>query len=109
MSLAKSVEAIIKEAQERGDFDNLKNKGKPLDLSAYFETPEDVRMAYSVLQNAGMVTVEIDLLQEIAALKERLTTTYEESQRSRIKKIISEKQLQFNVMLERQKSRRKEK
>jgi hypothetical protein len=109
MSLAKSVEAIIKEAQERGDFDNLKNKGKPLDLSAYFETPEDARMAYSVLQNAGMVTVEIDLLQEIAALKERLTTTYEESQRSRIKKIISEKQLQFNVMLERQKSRRKEK
>jgi hypothetical protein len=109
MSLEKSVEAIIKEAMERGDFDNLKGKGQPLDLSAYFETPEDVRMAYSVLQNAGMASAEIDLLQEIAALKERLTATYEESQRSRIKKIISEKQLQFNVILERQKRKRKEK
>ena len=50
MSLEKAVEAIIKEAQERGDFDNLKGKGKPIDLSAYFETREDVRMAYSMLK-----------------------------------------------------------
>jgi uncharacterized protein YutE (UPF0331/DUF86 family) len=109
MSLAKAVEAIIKEAQERGDFDGLKNKGKPLDLSAYFETPVDMRMAYSILQNAGVVSAEIELLQEIAALKERLAATYEESQRSKIKRIIAEKQLQFNVMLERQKRQRKEK
>ena len=109
MSLEKAVEAIIKEAQERGDFDNLKNKGKPIDLSAYFETPEDVRMAYSMLQNAGIVSAEVELLQEIAALKERLTTTYEESQRSRIKKIITEKQLQFDVMLDKQKRQSKKK
>jgi hypothetical protein len=50
MSLEKSVEAIIKEAQARGDFDNLKGKGKQIDLSAYFETPEDVSMAYSMLK-----------------------------------------------------------
>ncbi len=109
MSLEKAVEAIIKEAQERGDFDNLKNKGKSIDLTAYFETPEDVRLAYSLLQNAGVVSPEVELLQEIAALKERLSTTYEESQRSKIKKIIAEKQLQFNVMLEKQKRQRKEK
>jgi len=109
MSLEKAVEAIIREAQERGDFDNLKGKGKPIDLSAYFETPEDVRLAYSVLKNAGMVSVEVDLLTEIAALKERLATTYEEKDRSRIQKMIREKQLQFNVMMERQKRQRKEK
>lgn len=109
MSLEKAVEAIIREAQERGDFDNLKNKGKPIDLTAYFETPEDVRLAYSLLQNAGIVSAEVELLQEIAALKERLSTTYEESQRSKIKRIIAEKQLQFNVMLETQKRQSKKK
>lgn len=109
MSLAKSVEAIIKEAMERGDFNDLKGKGKPLDLNAYFETPEDLRMAYSVLKNAGMVSGEVELLQEIAALKERLAATYEENQRNRIKKIIAEKQLQFNVMMERQNSQRRKK
>lgn len=109
MGIEKAVEAIIKEAQERGEFDNLKGKGKPLDLSAYFETPEDVRMAYSLLQNAGIVSAEVELLQEIAALKERLATTHEEGSRRKIKKIMTEKQLQFNVMMERMKRKRKEK
>jgi Domain of unknown function (DUF1992) len=34
---------------ERGEFDNLPGKSKPIDRSEYFETPEDVRMANSVL------------------------------------------------------------
>ena len=107
MILDKIVESIIKEAQERGEFNNLKNKGKPLDLTAYFETPEEERLAYSVLKNAGMLSAEIDLLQEIAALKERLETSHDESQRRKIKRIIQEKQLQFDVMMERQKKQRK--
>ena len=107
MSIEKAVEAIIKEAQERGDFDNLKGKGQPIDLTAYFETPEEMRMAYSVLQNAGIVSPEVDLLQEISALKERLAGTFEESQRARIKKLINDKQLQLNILLERQKKHRK--
>jgi hypothetical protein len=109
MGIEKAVEAIIKQAQERGEFDNLKGKGKPLDLNAYFETPEDVRMAYSLLQNAGIISAEVELLQEIAALKERLATTHEEGLRRKIKKIMAEKQLQFNVMMERMKRKRKEK
>lgn len=107
MSIEKSVEAIIKEAQERGDFDNLKGKGKPIDLDAYFETPEDLRLAYSALKNAGMVSPEVELLQEIAALKKRLAATYEEIQRGKIKKLLHDKQLEFNILLERQKRNRK--
>ncbi|MCB0101409.1 MAG: DUF1992 domain-containing protein [Anaerolineales bacterium] len=103
MNFDKAVEAIIKEAQERGDFDNLKGKGKPIDLNAYFETPEDLRLAYSVLKNAEIAAPEVELLQEIAALKERLTSTFEETQRSRIKKLIQGKQMEFNLMLERRK------
>lgn len=103
MNFDKVVEAIIKEAQERGDFDNLKGKGKPIDLNAYFETPEDLRLAYSVLKNAEIAAPEVELLQEIAALKERLTSTFEETQRSRIKKLIQGKQMELNLMLERRK------
>lgn len=107
MSIEKAVEAIIKEAQERGDFDNLKGKGQPIDLDAYFETPEDLRLAYTALKNAGMVSPEVELLQEIAALKERLASTYEETQRNKLKKILHDKQLEFNIMMERQKKLRK--
>jgi hypothetical protein len=108
MSLDKAVEAIIKEAQERGDFDNLPGKGKPIDLTAYFDTPEDVRNAYAMLKNAGMVPTEVELLQDIAAFKEHLATVTDEAERNRIQKIIRDKQLQFDVMMERQKRQRRE-
>lgn len=107
MNFEKIVETLIKEAQERGDFDNLKGKGQPIDLDAYFETPEDMRLAYSALKNAGIVSAEVEILQEIAALKERLESTYEEVQRNKIKKILHDKQLEFNILMERQKKHRK--
>jgi hypothetical protein len=61
-SFDRIVEELIQKAQERGDFDNLPGKGKPIDLSAYFETPEEVRVAQSVLKNAGFKSREADLL-----------------------------------------------
>lgn len=76
-------------------------------MNAYFETSEELRLGYSVLKSAGFAPPEAELLQEIAALKERLSSIDEESQRNRIKKIIREKQLQPDILLERQKKHRK--
>jgi hypothetical protein len=70
MSFDRIVEAMIKEAMERSEFDNLPGKGKPIDLSEYFETPEELRLAHSVLKGAGMTPREVDLLKEIAELKQ---------------------------------------
>jgi hypothetical protein len=61
MSLDKIVEEIIKKARERGEFDNLPGRGKPIDLSEYFETPEDVRVAQSLLKNSGFQPPEVEL------------------------------------------------
>lgn len=105
MSFEKIVEAAIKEAQERGEFDNLKGKGKPLDLTAYFETPEELRLALSTLKNADFVPAEVELLQEIAALKEKLAETAGADERNRIGKLIRNKQLQFDIMIDRLKRR----
>jgi len=103
MSFDETIEALIKEAQARGEFDNLPGKGKPLDLTEYFNTPEDVRVAQAMLKNAGMVPVEIDLLQEIASLKTSLTSTKNDAEINSIRKLIKEKQLQFDLLLERRK------
>ena len=48
MRFDKIVESIIKEAIAHGEFDNLSNKGKRIDLSAYFDTPEETRLAHSI-------------------------------------------------------------
>ena len=102
MSFDKIVESLIKEAQERGEFDNLPGKGKPIDLSAYFETPEELRLVQSVLKNAGMTTPEVTLLKEIAELRQVQAAVVEENNKAQIGKQIQEKQIEFNIMMERQ-------
>jgi hypothetical protein len=109
MSFDKLVEEMIKKAQERGEFDNLPGKGKPVDLTEYFEMPEDVRVAQSVLKNAGMKSREVDLLKEIAELKQTLAKVVNEKKRQEIQKQIQEKQIEFGLMMERQKRQRREK
>jgi len=107
MTFDKIVEAAIKEAMERGEFDNLVGKGKPIDLTEYFNTPEDVRVAQAILKNAGMVPLEIDHLQQIAALKEQLAATTEDAKRQTLRKEIGQKQLEFNLLIERRKTQGK--
>ncbi len=103
MSFDRIVEAMIKEAMERGEFDNLPGKGKPIDLTEYFETPEAVRLAYSVLKNAGMTAHEADLLKEIAELKQVLEAVLDEKKKQEITKQIRQKQIEFSLIMERQK------
>ena len=97
------VESIIKDAMERGEFDNLPGKGKPIDLSEYFETPEEVRLAHSVLKNAGMTSREVELLNEIAELKQVLAALLDEKKKLEIERQIRQKQVEFSLMMERQK------
>jgi hypothetical protein len=107
MSFDRIVEALIQEAMERGEFDNLPGKGKPIDLTEYFETPEEVRVANSILKNAGMTPREVDLLKEIAELKQKLATEPEEGKKREFEKQIRYKQVEFGVRLEQQKRGRK--
>jgi hypothetical protein len=107
MSFEKAVEAIIKEAQARGEFDDLPGAGKPVDLEAYFNTPEDLRAAYAILKNAGILPQEIELLQDIAALKEKLAAEKSEAEQSRLRREIEKKRLEFNLLMERQQKERR--
>lgn len=52
-AIAVVAEERIREARERGEFDDLPGAGRPLDLDGYFGIPEDLRMAYTLLRNSG--------------------------------------------------------
>jgi hypothetical protein len=67
------AEQKIAEAIANGDFDDLPGSGKPLELDDDTLVPEDLRLAYRILKNAGFVPPEVETLNEIAAL-ERLVT-----------------------------------
>ena len=106
MSLAKFIEERIREAIEAGEFNNLEGAGKPLDLDAYFNTPEDVRMGYSVLKSAKIVPEEVDRLKEIGDLKERIKSSTDESEKRRLILILNERVLAFNLVMERNRRRK---
>ncbi len=93
----KLIEEKIREAMERGEFDDLPGKGKPLDLDAYFATPEDVRLGYSVLKSAGCVPVEVELQKEIESLKARLDVSDDERERQSLRKEIEGKTLKLSL------------
>jgi hypothetical protein len=102
-----NVEGIIRDAIARGEFDHLAGAGKPIDLSAYFNTPEEIRVAYSVLKSAGILPQEAELLREMEALKERADGTKDKAERAHLLKEIERKRLEFNLMMERQKRQAK--
>src|SRR5262249_28242572 len=55
------------EAIQAGEFDNLPGAGRPLDLRENPYVPDEWRLAFKVLENAGMVPPWIALAQEIDA------------------------------------------
>jgi Domain of unknown function (DUF1992) len=68
MSFQKKTDEI-QEAIARGELGNLPGKGKPLDLAAYFATPEHLRMGYSILKSADIIPEQMELPRHIEGLK----------------------------------------
>ena len=94
------IEEKIHEAMENGEFDNLPGKGKPLDLEAYFATPADLRLGYSVLKSAGCVPVEVELQKEIEELKNHLADCADERKRQALGREIESRTLKLNLLMD---------
>ena len=106
MSIEKFIDKQIEQAMARGEFDNLKGTGQPLNLDAYFATPEDVRVGYSILKSNDFVPDEVERLSEIAELKKKLENASDVGDRDRIRKRLAERSLELSLLLERNKRKR---
>jgi len=63
------VEKAIQEAIARGDLDDLPGAGRALDLHEDPLVPEEVRVAYRILKNAGYLPAEVNTLRQIGELE----------------------------------------
>jgi hypothetical protein len=77
------AERRIREAMDRGEFDNLPGAGKPLALERNPFVPAELRMAYKVLKNAGVVPQELETRAEIRNLEAMLVDMEDEAERLR--------------------------
>lgn len=77
------AEQRINEAMNRGEFDNLEGQGKKIVYEDESMIPEDLRMAYKILKNAGYVPQELLDEKEIITATELLAAATDEQQRYR--------------------------
>ena len=94
----KIVEKRIKEAQERGDFDNLPGHGEPINIEDDSHIPEDMRLAYKILKNADCIPPELQLRKEIRRMEDMLDGIPDEKEKYRQIKRINYKIMQLNMI-----------
>lgn len=86
-----AIDKQIREAMERGEFDDLSGAGKPLNLDDDSHIPADWRLAFKILKDAGVAPEWIEKgktiraeLDALAALLER-AAHHQRAQRARLR------------------------
>lgn len=82
-ALERLAEERIRDAIQRGEFDNLPGRGKPLNLEDDRHIPDDLRLAYKILKNAGCLPPELELKKEISKAEELLSSMEDEGEKYR--------------------------
>jgi len=94
------VDIKIKKAIAEGEFDNLPGKGKPIDLTRYYELPEHLRIAYQIIKNSGYVPEEVRLKKEMEILKEKMRNTSSLDEKEKLMKQLTETSQQYHFCME---------
>jgi len=93
----KIVEQRIKEALERGEFDDLPGKGQPLAIEDDSHIPEDLRIAYKILKNADCLPPEIQERKEIMQMEDMLASIPDDLERYKLIKKINYRIMKLNM------------
>ncbi len=97
---AQIAEQRIREAMARGEFDDLTLKGEPIPLEDRTHVPEELRMGFKILKNAGVLPEELELKREIASLRLLLDACTDEGERTALRRCMTARQLRFSMLME---------
>ncbi|WP_413302838.1 DnaJ family domain-containing protein [Bacillus sp. 1P10SD] len=89
----------IKKAYQDGEFENLPGLGKPLQLEDLSGIPEELRMAYKLLKNAGYTQEEGQLRQEMMTIEDLMKKCDDSNEKESLQKKLNEKLLWFNQLM----------
>lgn len=96
--LATIAERKICEAMARGEFDDLAGKGKPLAMDDDpAGVPDEYRMAYKILKNAGFIPPEVELRKEIVTLRELVNSLEDDEERRKKRRELDYKLLKLSM------------
>jgi hypothetical protein len=98
--LAKVAEQKILAAIARGELDNLSLQGQPIPQDNDSLVPDELRMGYKILKNAGVLPEELQLKQELLRLQDLLDSCRQEVQRQQLRKTLTARQLQYDLLMD---------
>ncbi|WP_235680114.1 DnaJ family domain-containing protein [Paenibacillus albicereus] len=96
--LYRIAEEKIRDAMQRGEFEEVAGKGKPLEIDDLAHVPEELRAGYRMLKNAGMVPEEVQLSRDIAGLNGLLALCRDEEERRSLGKELSLKRMRLQAI-----------
>ena len=99
--LTQIAERRIREAIERGDFDGSPLRGIKLVFNENPYVPEELRLAYKLLKDAGFLPPEMELRKEIRTLKDMLRAIDDEKERTRVVAQVNDRVLRLNILWKR--------
>ena len=97
-ALERIAEERIREAIQRGEFENLPGSGEPLKFDDELHIPDDLRLAYKVLKNADCLPPELELKKEIKTAEDLLSELKDEGEKYRQIKKINYLIMKLNTM-----------
>ena len=86
---ARIVEERILKAEKNGVFEHLEGAGKPILYDDDSHVPEDLRLAYKMLKNAGCVPPELETSKEIRKTEDLLKDQPDTEERYRLMKKLN--------------------
>lgn len=94
------AEAKIREAIEKGLFDNLPTEGKPVEIEIDRRVPAELRGSYSVLKSAGMLPEEMELKKSMVTLRDLIDAATDGDERARAEAQLRDMSLRFEILME---------
>jgi hypothetical protein len=100
-TIDEQIAQSLRDAQRSGELQSAPSWGRPLDLNdGYAQTPEELRMAFKALKDAGFVPPEVETMRQIAALRQVIDEAPEAPRAEAMRRRISELQQHLALRLE---------
>ena len=95
------AENKIRAALHEGAFEDLPGEGKPLPPDSDANVPEDLRMGYRVLKNAGVLPVEVEMRKQILRLGDLLRACTDDREADQLRRQLRAAELRYALARER--------
>ena len=96
------IAAHLRDAEASGELRNAPSFGRPLQLNdGYDQTPPELRMPMKILHDAGLLPPEVELMQQLATLRQQAADAADPEQARTLQQRASELEQLIKLRLER--------